>query len=162
MPEVTITKRIRISAAHHIPNHPGKCARPHGHNYTIEVSMTGQVSFRTGFVRDFYLIKQDLHDVIEDVCDHQDLNAIYPYLLTTAENLAIVWLTALVRRDPRYSSIRVYETDDCWAEVHTHDLNLLLPITSNHIEALVVQLPLEAPNDDTTTMAPVRTNPTTE
>lgn len=117
MTEAMVIKRIHISAAHHIPNHPGKCAREHGHNYIIEVGVQGPINAETGMVKDFYTIKTDLLDVIEIACDHRNLNLVYPDMLTTAENLATRWLTELIKRDSRYEFIRVYETADCWVEV---------------------------------------------
>lgn len=29
-----LTKLFRFEAAHHLPGHRGKCARPRGHSYT--------------------------------------------------------------------------------------------------------------------------------
>lgn len=115
----TVWKIVEISAAHCIPNHPGKCARPHGHNYKIEVGIAGDINPETGMVKDFYEVKQDIAETIEGPCDHQDLNKVYPGLLTTAENLAVLWLAALRARDPRYCAIRVWETASCLAEVTT-------------------------------------------
>lgn len=123
MAEATIWKRIVISAAHHIPNHPGKCANPHGHNYVIEVGIQGPVNLITGMVKDFYEVKKDLAEVIDVPCDHKDLNDVYPNILTTAENLATMWLQQLIKRDSRYEVVRVFETPDSWCEVHRKDLN---------------------------------------
>lgn len=115
-PTVTIWKRIEISAAHHIPNHPGKCRHPHGHNYVIEVGIRGPVNSETGMVKDFFEVKQDLVDIIDRPCDHKDLNEVYPDMLTTAENLASCWLYDLRERDRRYQVVRVYETSTSWVE----------------------------------------------
>lgn len=114
----TVWKRIEISAAHHISNHPGKCRNHHGHNYVIEVAVRGDVSDQTGMVKDFYEVKEDLKAVIDEPCDHKDLNKVYPNMLTTAENLASEWLRRLRERDPRYSCVRVYETSTSFVEVH--------------------------------------------
>ncbi|WP_324665788.1 6-pyruvoyl trahydropterin synthase family protein [Haloarcula sediminis] len=35
---------IRISSGHRILHHDGKCSRPHGHNYEITVSVTGELT----------------------------------------------------------------------------------------------------------------------
>lgn len=35
---------IRISSGHRIQHHDGKCARPHGHNYEISVTVTGSLT----------------------------------------------------------------------------------------------------------------------
>lgn len=118
MRTATVWKRLEISAAHHIPNHPGKCREPHGHNYVIEVAVHGEILDETGMVKDFYEIKEDIKSVIDVPCDHKDLNLVYPGMLTTAENLASEWLRELRERDSRYSSIRVYETSSSFVEVH--------------------------------------------
>lgn len=123
MSEALVLKRITISCSHHIPNHNGKCARPHGHNYIIEVGVQGPIDQETGMVKDFYEVKKDLEGVIDTPCDHRNLNEVYPFMLTTAENLACYWLGQLIRRDSRYSFIRVYETPDSWVEVRAGDLS---------------------------------------
>ena len=58
---------IRISAGHRILHHDGKCSRPHGHNYHITVSVTGEVTEK-GWVVD----KGDVTDII-DAWDHRFL-----------------------------------------------------------------------------------------
>ncbi|SIQ94841.1 6-pyruvoyltetrahydropterin/6-carboxytetrahydropterin synthase [Haladaptatus litoreus] len=35
---------IRISTGHRLLHHDGKCSRPHGHNYEIEVTITGELT----------------------------------------------------------------------------------------------------------------------
>lgn len=35
---------IRVSTGHRILHHDGKCSRPHGHNYEITVTITGELS----------------------------------------------------------------------------------------------------------------------
>lgn len=56
---------IRISAGHRIRHHDGKCARPHGHNYAITVTVVGELTAE-GWVVD----KGDVTDVIE-TWDHR-------------------------------------------------------------------------------------------
>lgn len=122
--QAVVYKEIRISCAHMIPNHPGKCARLHGHNYTIVVGVEGEIQPSTGMVKDFYEISYDLKKVIDEPCDHQYLNDIYPDMLTTAENLARHWLTQLFERDARYSTIRVFETDTSFVDTDVYMLGL--------------------------------------
>lgn len=50
---------IRISAGHRILHHDGKCSRPHGHNYEISVTVTGELT-EEGWVAD----KGDITTVI--------------------------------------------------------------------------------------------------
>jgi 6-pyruvoyltetrahydropterin/6-carboxytetrahydropterin synthase len=58
---------IRISSGHRILHHDGKCSRPHGHNYNISVSVTGELT-EEGWVVD----KGDVTDVIYE-WDHRFL-----------------------------------------------------------------------------------------
>ncbi|WP_121742586.1 6-pyruvoyl trahydropterin synthase family protein [Natronorubrum halophilum] len=58
---------IRISAGHRILHHDGKCARPHGHNYEVAVTVTGELTAE-GWVAD----KGEITDVIDD-WDHMFL-----------------------------------------------------------------------------------------
>lgn len=58
---------IRISSGHRLLHHDGKCSRPHGHNYEITVSITGELSDE-GWVVD----KGDITEVISK-WDHRFL-----------------------------------------------------------------------------------------
>lgn len=58
---------IRISTGHRILHHDGKCSRPHGHNYEITVSVTGELTSE-GWVID----KGDITSVISK-WDHRFL-----------------------------------------------------------------------------------------
>jgi 6-pyruvoyltetrahydropterin/6-carboxytetrahydropterin synthase len=58
---------IRISTGHRIQHHEGKCSRPHGHNYEIAVSVTGELTDE-GWVVD----KGDVTAVIDE-WDHRFL-----------------------------------------------------------------------------------------
>jgi len=58
---------IRISSGHRILHHDGKCSRPHGHNYEISVSVTGELTDE-GWVVD----KGDITPIISE-WDHRFL-----------------------------------------------------------------------------------------
>jgi 6-pyruvoyltetrahydropterin/6-carboxytetrahydropterin synthase len=58
---------IRISSGHRIQHHDGKCARPHGHNYEISVTVTGTLT-EAGWVVD----KGDVTDIVDE-WDHRFL-----------------------------------------------------------------------------------------
>ena len=58
---------IRISSGHRILHHEGKCSRPHGHNYEISVTITGELT-EEGWVVD----KGDVTGVIDE-WDHRFL-----------------------------------------------------------------------------------------
>lgn len=58
---------IRISSGHRIRHHDGKCSRPHGHNYEIAVTVTGELT-EEGWVVDKGVITE-----IIDEWDHRFL-----------------------------------------------------------------------------------------
>lgn len=73
-----IQKAFTFEAAHHLPNHEGKCKGLHGHSYQLEVKISGALQpepqTNAGMVMDFGDLKDLVNDLIIDKFDHQDLN----------------------------------------------------------------------------------------
>ena len=100
----------------------GKCANLHGHNYILEVVVTGQIDQATGYVLDLKTLSdiictQDIRDV-----DHRNLNTDVPWLkgrIPTTENLAQAFWERLRPElpDGLLRSVRLWETDKNWAQV---------------------------------------------
>jgi 6-pyruvoyltetrahydropterin/6-carboxytetrahydropterin synthase len=78
-----------FASAHSLRNYPGDCARLHGHNWQVEVSVCSKVLDDNGIAIDFREIKKQTKLVIKRL-DHQYLNEIKPFdvLNPTAENIA--------------------------------------------------------------------------
>ncbi|HIK37315.1 MAG: 6-carboxytetrahydropterin synthase [Geminocystis sp.] len=94
LPELTLEENTRIY---------GKCARPngHGHNYHLEVSVTGQIHPRTGMVVDLVTLHKVVEEYVVEPLDHTFLNKDIPHfaqVVPTAENIAVY--IAKVLRDP--------------------------------------------------------------
>ncbi len=116
--KTTICKQFRFEAAHQIPGHEGKCARPHGHSYLLEVFVEGSINTETGMVMDFEALSNIVKEKVIDGVDHQNLNALKPSLLpTTAEVLALAFFVKLCIFIPGLSRVRLWETSTCYAEV---------------------------------------------
>lgn len=81
MTEITVSKTFTFEASHILPNHPGKCARLHGHSWVLVVSVKGQIRPSTGFVVDFYDVSKMVQQNIIDQLDHSHLGAgtVYTY-----------------------------------------------------------------------------------
>jgi 6-pyruvoyltetrahydropterin/6-carboxytetrahydropterin synthase len=100
----------------------GKCANLHGHNYVLEVVVTGEIDRATGYVLDLKRLSDLItRRVIQDV-DHRNLNTDVSWLkgcVPTAENLAQAFWERLRPElpDGLLRSVRVWETDKNWAEV---------------------------------------------
>jgi 6-pyruvoyltetrahydropterin/6-carboxytetrahydropterin synthase len=100
----------------------GKCANLHGHNYVLEVVVSGEVDEASGYVLDLKLLSEVIgRQIIRDV-DHRNLNTDVPWLkgrIPTAENLALAFWERLRPElpDGLLRWVRVWETDKNWAEV---------------------------------------------
>lgn len=108
-----IGRTYRFESAHHLPLLPEghKCKNVHGHNYRVEVVISGALDAR-GFVMDFAEIDAEILPLIRKV-DHRLLNDVEGLENPTAEIIA----TWFLQRITGCESVRVYENDDCWAEV---------------------------------------------
>lgn len=102
--EASLTVKTHFSAAHRLALPElsyeensaiyGKCARPHGHghNYHLEVSVTGEIDARTGMIVDLGALQKVIDDYVVEPFDHTFLNKDIPYfaeVVPTAENIAV-------------------------------------------------------------------------
>jgi 6-pyruvoyltetrahydropterin/6-carboxytetrahydropterin synthase len=97
----------------------GKCNNPnfHGHNYTLEVWIEGEIDTETGYVIDLKLVKDLVKKEIEERFDHRNLNLDCPEfqsLIPTAENIAVVSYDLLRDKiDSKFNlTIRLWETEN--------------------------------------------------
>ena len=103
----------------------GKCAnrKGHGHNYTIEVTVAGEVDPVSGFVVDLKQLKDILEHEVIRVYDHRHLNLEVPEFqssVPTTENIAIAIWKRLADKIPnaRLHRVRVYEMPDLFADFY--------------------------------------------
>jgi 6-pyruvoyltetrahydropterin/6-carboxytetrahydropterin synthase len=132
---VYLTRKCEFSAAHFYHNPElspeenrrlfGKCNNPcgHGHNYTLEVTVSGKIDPRTGFVVDLKQLKDVLNREVLDALDHRFLNQEVPEFreqIPTTENLAIVIWKRLQPsfQVARLHRVRVYETPDLFVDFY--------------------------------------------
>lgn len=132
---IYLTRKCEFSASHfyHNPDFTaeqnrrvfGKCANlnGHGHNYTLEVTVKGEVDPTTGFVVDLKQLKDILNDEVVDAMDHRHLNKEVPEFATripTTENLAIaIWdRLAAKLKVARLHRVRVYEMPDLFVDYY--------------------------------------------
>lgn len=95
----------------------GKCSNPnyHGHNYELEVGITGPIDPVTGMVMDVAILKSLIKEEVEDPFDHKNLNlevSEFKTLIPTVENIAkVIWEKLRARIDTNYGIIvKLYET----------------------------------------------------
>lgn len=116
MPTVRVTRRIHWNSAHRLfrPDWSderneqvfGACANPHGHghNYEMDVTVSGPIDPETGFVMDLKLLRDLLENRVESDLDHRHLNIEVPWLKginPTTENLVVAIWDRLVGHMPK-------------------------------------------------------------
>ena len=137
-----VTREFTFEASHQHPGHKGKCRRPHGHSYLLQVSLLGPIreapgQSDDGMVMDFDDLKRIVSTTIIDELsdsvprgsnaspiekggmDHNDLNALTG-IRTTAENLVHwIWDALVVGGIPEEMlyRIRLWETDKGCVEI---------------------------------------------
>jgi len=113
MPNATIGRSYRFESAHFLPKVPEghRCRNLHGHNYRVEVAIEGVVDAR-GFVKDFSEVDAEMLPLVAKL-DHKLLNEVAGLDNPTAEIIARWFLDRVASA----SRVRVWENEDCWAEV---------------------------------------------
>lgn len=132
---ILLTRKAEFSSAHYYWNNAwseeencrvfGKCANRngHGHNYTLEVTVAGEIDSQTGFVVDLKKLKDVIEQEVVAVYDHRHLNlevADFLSVIPTTENIAVaIWkrLDGKVR-GARLHRVRVFEADDLFADFY--------------------------------------------
>jgi 6-pyruvoyltetrahydropterin/6-carboxytetrahydropterin synthase len=133
---VYLTRKCEFSAAHYYHNPQfspeenqrlfGKCNNPngHGHNYTLEVTVKGEVDPRSGFVVDLKDLKDALEREVLSALDHRFLNKEVPEFrddhIPTTENLAIaIWDRLRPKlKVAQLHRVRLYETPDLFVDFY--------------------------------------------
>ncbi len=84
-----LTIKTGFSAAHSLRDYEGPCSRVHGHNWVVEVVVSGEVLQRNGILLDFADVKKVTSELLSRL-DHTNLNETPPFdkVNPTSENLA--------------------------------------------------------------------------
>lgn len=132
---IYLTRKSEFSASHYYHNPQfsseenqrifGKCNNPngHGHNYTLEVTVKGDIDQRSGFVMDLKELKEIMNREVLDVLDHRFLNKEVPEFATqipTTENIAVsIWNRLQLKLNvAQLHRVRVYETADLFVDYY--------------------------------------------
>lgn len=121
-----LTRRYMFSASHRLHSDQfsadenaaiyGKCNNPHGHghNYTVEITVSGQVDERTGMVCNLADLDGFVQRHVLNRYDHQNLNLVQEFAqdVPTTENLCIA-IYKIVQRGfdhAHLEKVRIEET----------------------------------------------------
>jgi 6-pyruvoyltetrahydropterin/6-carboxytetrahydropterin synthase len=99
----------------------GRLTVPHGHNYTLDVTVRGPIDPQTGMVIDLGELKRIVGETVVERFDHADLSAdpLFRDRVPTTENLGIaVWeLLAPKLGADRLWQVRVWEDPTLFVDV---------------------------------------------
>jgi 6-pyruvoyltetrahydropterin/6-carboxytetrahydropterin synthase len=124
-PIAHLSRRYHFSAAHRLhvdalsPEQNrltfGKCNNPfgHGHNYVVEVTLSGPVDPATGMVTNLADLDAFAQTNLLDPFDHANLNTLEPFLdrVSTTENLSIeVWRIFIAYPHAKLERVHIEET----------------------------------------------------
>jgi 6-pyruvoyltetrahydropterin/6-carboxytetrahydropterin synthase len=132
---IYITRRERFNAAHRLfkPEFSdeqnlevfGKCSNPnwHGHNYTLFVTVKGDVNPDTGFLVNLKDLSALIDLKVIEKLDHRNINLEVDFMsgkLASTENLAIgIWdelSGSITLMGATLHSVKLYETENNFVE----------------------------------------------
>ena len=127
MNKITVIRKEHFNAAHRLHNNKwsdeknieifGKCNNPnyHGHNYDLDVMVTGEINSETGYLIDMKVLSDIIKSEVLNYMDHKNLNldiSEFKELNPTAENIAIIIYNRINNKinSNLKLKIRLYET----------------------------------------------------
>ena len=132
---IYITRREHFNAAHRLfkPEYSdeqnlevfGKCSNPnwHGHNYTLFVTVRGEVDASTGFLVNLKDLSAIIDTHVLEKLDHRNINLEVDFMkgkLASAENIAIgIWneiSEPIMVLGASLHCIKLYETENNYVE----------------------------------------------
>lgn len=132
---IYITRKESFNAAHKLAKAEwddtknfevfGKCSNPnwHGHNYSMYVTVKGEINPETGFLVDLKWLKHITNELVIDKLDHKNINLDVDFMkgqMASTENLAIaIWnqlVDTIAESGAVLHSIKVYETENNFVE----------------------------------------------
>ncbi len=131
--KVSVFRREHFNAAHRLHNPEwdeetnrkvfGKCNNPnyHGHNYDLEVKVTGETNHKTGYVYDMKVLSDLIKENVLERFDHKNLNLDtdeFKHVNPTAENIVVTIYNILREKiEEEFDlQIRLYETERNYVE----------------------------------------------
>jgi len=133
-------RRFTFCAGHRLVGHEGKCQNLHGHNYVLEVYVTGKEQDAVGRILDFKQLKLQCKGWLDEYWDHtfilwdkdenglQAIRSSQPHRVyeldanPTAENMAkhfleVVCPEILQGTGASAYKVRLWESEETYAEV---------------------------------------------
>jgi 6-pyruvoyltetrahydropterin/6-carboxytetrahydropterin synthase len=130
---MTLTRSFEFAASHrlHVPQLSeaenidmfGKCNNPagHGHNYVVDVTVSGEPDPRTGMIVDLAALDAAVNELVVDRYDHKHLNVDLPEFADKAPTSEVIAEEIFRRLDGKLPAqlfrVRLHETARSYFEV---------------------------------------------
>lgn len=113
MYELTVTSKF--AAAHNLVNFEGPCENLHGHNWKVEVTVSGSETDAAGMVVDFGELKKMTNSILDEL-DHNYLNDLPAFkgCSPSSENIArhiYDRLAGMLKDRARVVKVTAWESD---------------------------------------------------
>lgn len=114
---LVIGTEIEISGAHRLRlPYKSPCQNLHGHNWKIQLELTGPVDEQTGMIVDFSKIKRQVKDLLDhkeiQIAKNPTVENIIEYLVFNIENF---------NEGIKVVRLRIYETEKNWGEYNVSE-----------------------------------------
>ena len=127
-----ITKQFKFCAAHKYWNNSwdydqnykvfGDDVKVHGHNYVLDVTVTGPINKKSGFIFDIQELKQIVNDNVIDIIDHSQIQEDIKWFADkqpSTENLVLfIWqqIVEHIKTPAKLYKIKLRETPTIFTE----------------------------------------------
>ena len=145
--QADLTIRTHFSAAHRLaPNLSvdkyGRCTQTHGHNYHLEVTVSGEIDSRTGMVVDVAALNRVVEDYVVKIFDHSCVNEDIPYfadIVPTTENI-VRYINHLLESPidelgVKLSKVKLFESHQLWADYTGNGMEGYLNVSTHFSSA---------------------------
>jgi 6-pyruvoyltetrahydropterin/6-carboxytetrahydropterin synthase len=137
MEKVCLTRAFNFSAGHRLFIEGlseeenikifDKCANPrgHGHDYRVEIMVTGEISKETGMIIDRKNIDEGMREIVNDF-DYKRIDLEIPYFkknLSTVENITLyIWDKLYKKYESQLAYVKVWENERSFFEYYEEAL----------------------------------------
>ena len=133
-----VTKIFKFCAAHQYSNPHwdlnknievfGKDHRIHGHNYDLEIRVTGKINDDTGFLVDLGDLKKVVNEKVVDLLDHSTIDQDIEWFKQkqpSTENLVIwIWIQIVNDINVKLYRVRLKETPTIYTDYFGEDIEI--------------------------------------
>jgi 6-pyruvoyltetrahydropterin/6-carboxytetrahydropterin synthase len=105
---LSLSVDFEFAAAHQLPRYDGPCARLHGHNYQLTVTVAGGVDPASGMLLDFEVVRRVVWEHALSRWDHRTINEFLEN--PTAENMVVALWDLLKAPLPGLFELTLHET----------------------------------------------------